>query len=53
MDEIILESKKVINFQEDSVYIFPMCEKDLKKAILLGQSFDKELVTDEKIVLFL
>ncbi len=53
MDEIILESKKVINFQEDSVYIFPMCEKDFKKAILLGQSFDKELVTDEKIVLFL
>ena len=32
MDEIILESKKVINFQADSVYIFPMCEKDFKKA---------------------
>ena len=25
MDEIILESKKIINFKEDSVYIFPMC----------------------------
>ena len=38
LDEIILESKKIINFEEDSVYIFPMCEKDFKMAILLGQS---------------
>lgn len=53
LDEIILESKKIINFEEDSVYIFPMCEKDFKMAILLGQSFDKELVTDKKSVLFL
>ena len=51
LDEIILESKKIINFEEDSVYIFPMCEKDFKMAILLGQSFDKELVTDKKTVL--
>ena len=50
MDEIILESKKVINLKEDSVYIFPMCEKDFKMAVLLGQSFDKELVTDKKSV---
>ena len=53
LDEIILESKKIINYEEDSVYIFPMCEKDFKNAILLGQSFDKELITDEKLVLFL
>mgnify|MGYP003603329490 FL=1 len=53
LDEIILESKKIINYEEDSVYIFPMCEKDFKNAILLGQSFDKELITDEKSVLFL
>ena len=53
MDEIILESKKIINFKEDSVYIFPMCEKDFKMAVLLGQSFDKELVTDKKSMLFL
>lgn len=53
MDEIILESKKVINLKEDSVYIFSMCEKDFKMAVLLGQSFDKELVTDKKSVLFL
>ena len=53
MDEIILESKKIINLKEDSVYIFPMCEKDFKMAVLLGQSFDKELVTDKKSMLFL
>ena len=53
MDEIILESKKIINLKEDSVYIFPMWEKDFKMAVLLGQSFDKELVTDKKSILFL
>ena len=53
MDEIILESKKIINLKEDSVYIFPMCEKDFKMAVLLGQSIDKELVTDKKSILFL
>ena len=31
-DEIVLESKKVINLREDSLYIFPMCEADYKKA---------------------
>ena len=31
-DEIVLESKKVINLREDSLYIFPVCEADHKKA---------------------
>lgn len=53
LDEIILESKSIINMKEDSVYIFPMCEKDFRNAILLGQSFDKEIVSDNKKVLFL
>lgn len=53
LDEIILESKAVINPNEDSVYIFPMCEKDFRNAILLGQSFDKDIVADNKKVIFL
>lgn len=53
LDEIILESKKIINFNEDSLYIFPMCEEDYRKVILLGQSFDKDFISGEKPVLFL
>ena len=51
-NEIILESKKVINLREDSLYIFPVCEADYKKATLLGLSFEKDIVQDEKPVLF-
>jgi CRISPR-associated protein Cas2 len=36
----------------DKVYIFPMCEDDFKKVKLLGQAFDKSLVTDEVKALF-
>lgn len=39
--------------EKDSVYIFPMCEADFKKARLLGQAFDEELVTDEVKALFI
>ena len=43
----------LINPDKDSVYIFPMCEKDFKSCKLLGQAFDKELITDEiKALLF-
>ena len=44
--------KKVINLREDSLYIFPVCEADYKKATLLGLSFEKDIVQDEKPVLF-
>lgn len=37
----------LINKDNDSVYIFPMCEKDFKKVKLLGQAFDKKLINDE------
>ncbi len=31
----------------DRVYIFPMCKEDFDLCILMGQAFDKNLVTDE------
>jgi CRISPR-associated protein Cas2 len=37
----------------DSVYIFPMSRDDFDKCILLGQAFDKDLITDEIKALFL
>ena len=53
LDEIVLQSEKLIDEKTDSVYIFPMCKKDFQSAILQGQAFDKELVTDEVKALFL
>ena len=52
IDQIIKESKKVIDLREDSVYIFPVCEVDYKKTTLLGLSFEEDIVKDEKPVLF-
>ena len=52
LDKIIIESKKAINLNEDSLYIFPVCDADYKKATLLGLSFEKGIVQDEKPVLF-
>jgi CRISPR-associated protein Cas2 len=53
IDEIALKSQELINNKTDSVYIFPMCEDDFKKVRLLGQVFDKKLVTDEIISKFI
>ncbi|GAB6183805.1 CRISPR-associated endonuclease Cas2 [Thermodesulfovibrio hydrogeniphilus] len=47
IDELKTICEDIINPDEDSVYIFPMCEEDFKKVKLLGQAFDKKLVTDE------
>jgi len=53
IDELRLEIAELINLKKDSVYVFPLCESDFKKVILLGQAFDKKLVTDEIKALFL
>lgn len=47
IDELSLQCEEEIDTDTDSVYIFPMCDKDFKKVKLLGQAFDKKLVTDE------
>lgn len=52
IDELKLICEDAIKPDEDSVYIFPMCEDDFKKVKLLGQAFDKNLVTDEIKALF-
>lgn len=52
LDELKLALEKLINLEKDSVYVFPMSRAELKKAGLLGQAFDKELVTDEIISKF-
>lgn len=52
IDELKIMCEDIINPDKDSVYIFPMCEDDFKKVKLLGQAFDKKLVTDEVRSLF-
>ena len=53
LDELRLQIEELIDDQTDSVYLFPLCEQDFKKVMLLGQAFDKKLVTDEVKALFL
>lgn len=53
LDELRLAIEELTDDQVDSVYIFPMCEPDFKKVILMGQAFDRKMVTDEVRILFL
>lgn len=52
LDELKLRIEDMVDLENDSVYIFPMSRAELKKAGLIGQAFDKELVTDEIISKF-
>ena len=45
--ELQMKIEGLIDLDVDSVYLFPMCSDDFKKCVLLGQAFDKELITDE------
>lgn len=45
-DTLQIQLEETIDQEKDSVYIFPMSKDELKATVLLGQAFDKELVTD-------
>jgi len=47
-----LQIQEIMNEDVDSVYIFPMSRNELQKTSLLGQAFDKKLVTDQVKALF-
>jgi CRISPR-associated protein Cas2 len=53
LDELRLQIDDLMDEETDSVYIFPLCEPDFRKVILMGQAFDKDMVTDEVRALFL
>ena len=48
-DEVKLRLEDTVDLKNDSVYVFTMSKKELNKAGLIGQAFDKELVTDDII----
>jgi CRISPR-associated protein Cas2 len=52
LDELVIYAEEMIDLDEDSVYVFPMCQDDFKKVKLLGQAFDKAMVNDEINSLF-
>jgi CRISPR-associated protein Cas2 len=51
-DTLQLEIEAEIDKSNDSVYIFPMNKSELQQTALLGQAFDKKLVTDQVKALF-
>lgn len=51
-DTLSLRLEELIDEQSDKVYIFVMSKNELQNASLLGQAFDKKLVTDEIKALF-
>lgn len=51
-DTLHLQIEELIDEEKDSVYIFPMSKNELKQTVLLGQAFDKKLITDKVKQLF-
>jgi len=51
-DSLAMECEAVIDPKVDSVYVFPMDDASFKKVKLLGQAFDKKLVSDELLTKF-
>lgn len=51
-DSLELQITDIIDETIDSVYIFPMSKNELQQTSLLGQAFDKNLVTDQVKSLF-
>lgn len=52
-DTLQVQIEDLMNEDQDSVYIFPMSKDELKATVLLGQAFDKKMITDEVKALFL
>lgn len=51
-DTLELQIEELIDHHKDSVYIFPMSKNELQQTSLMGQAFDKKLVTDQVKALF-
>lgn len=52
-DVLRLQLEELIEPETDKVYIFPMSRDELRDTVLLGQAFDKKLITREIKALFL
>lgn len=52
-DELRLAVEDEVDPDRDKVYLFTMSKRALQSTVLLGQAFDKKLVTDQVRALFL
>lgn len=52
-DSLQIQIEELMDEEVDKVYIFPMSKDELQNTELLGQAFDKDMVTDEVKSLFL
>lgn len=52
-DTLRLQFEDIIDEETDKIYIFPMNKAELKQTELLGQAFDKRLITNKVRELFL
>lgn len=53
VDDLQLQLQDLLNPDIDKVYIFPMSRDELRQTILLGQAFDKKLISGQVKALFL
>lgn len=51
-DSLVIECRELLK-ENDSLYVFPMCNKCLKQIKLLGKDFDLDLVRDKLDIMFL
>ncbi len=51
-DTLEIQFLDCIDEETDRVYIFPMSKAELADTVLLGQAFDKKLITEEIRALF-
>jgi len=51
-DELKLQLEDMIDTSKDSAYVFTMSKSELNKAGLIGQAFDRKMVSDEIISKF-
>ncbi len=51
-DALELKIEREINPEKDKVYIFPMTKGAMQATVLMGQAFDKKLVSDQVKALF-
>jgi CRISPR-associated protein Cas2 len=52
LDSLSIQIEDLIDEEKDKVYIFPMSKTEMQQCKLLGQAFDRALVTDEVRALF-
>ena len=52
LDTLKMQIEELIDKNTDKVYMFPMSKDELHQTVLMGQAFDKNLITDKIRELF-